>query len=97
MLLTRLARLSVRRRRWVLALTALLLAVAGYLGGGVAEELSPGGFDDPSSESTVAARLLEEQFGSGAQNLVLLVEATGGVEEPAQRARRIVDAVKPRM
>ena len=83
MLLTRLARLSVRRRRWVLALTALLLAIAGVLGGGVAEELSPGGFDDPSSESTVAARLLEEQFDSGAQNLVLLVEARDGVDDPA--------------
>ena len=83
MLLTRLARLAVRRRRWVLSLTALLLAVAGVVGGGVAEELSPGGFDDPSSESTVAARLLEEQFDTGAQNLVLLVRAPDGVEDPA--------------
>jgi RND superfamily putative drug exporter len=67
----------------VLTLTALLLAVAGYLGGGVAQELSPGGFDDPSSESTTAARLLEEQFDSGARNLVLLVEAPQGVDDPA--------------
>jgi RND superfamily putative drug exporter len=67
----------------VLAATALLLAVAGVLGGGVAEELSPGGFDDPEAESTVAAQLLVDQFDSGPQNFVLLVRSPGGVEEPA--------------
>jgi len=71
------------RRRLVLAAAALFLAVAGLLGGGVAGELSGGGFDDPDAESTRASRVLLEQFGTGEPNLVLLVSAPGGVAEPA--------------
>ncbi len=83
MLLTRLAGLAVARRRLVLITTALFLALAGVLGGGVAAELSGGGFDDPQSESVRAAQVLEEQFGAGAPNLVLLARAPQGVDDPA--------------
>ena len=83
MLLTRLAGLAVARRRLVLVVTALFLAVAGTFGGGVAAELSGGGFDDPDAESVRAAQVLEEQFGSGAPNLVLLARAPNGVDDPA--------------
>lgn len=82
-MLARVARIAVARRRLVLLVTGLFLALAGGLGGGVAAELSGGGFDDPQAESTQAASILEEQFGSGAPNLVLLVTAPGGVGEPA--------------
>ncbi len=81
--MSRLGRLVLLRRRLVLLATVLFLAVAGTLGGGVAAELSGGGFEDPQAESTQAARILEAQFGSGAPNLVLLVTAPGGVEDPA--------------
>ncbi len=83
MLLTRLAGLAVARRRLVLILTALFLALAGGIGGGVAAELSGGGFDDPQAESVRAAQVLEEQFASGAPNLVLLARAQQGVDDPA--------------
>ena len=83
MLLARLAGLAVARRRLVLLTTALFLALAGALGGGVAAELSGGGFDDPEAESVRAAQVLEEQFASGAPNLVLLARAPGGVDDPA--------------
>jgi RND superfamily putative drug exporter len=82
-LLTRLAGLAVARRRLVLVVTALFLAIAGAFGGGVAAELSGGGFDDPDSESVRAAQVLEEQFGAGAPNLALLVSAPDGVDDPA--------------
>jgi RND superfamily putative drug exporter len=82
-LLTRLAGLAVARRRLVLILTALFLALAGGIGGGVAAELSGGGFDDPQAESVRAAQVLEEQFASGAPNLVLLAKASNGVDDPA--------------
>jgi RND superfamily putative drug exporter len=82
-LLTRLASFAVARRRLVLVVTALFLAVAGGLGGGVAAELSGGGFDDPKAESVAAAEVLEEQFGSGAPNLVLLVKTPDGADDPA--------------
>jgi RND superfamily putative drug exporter len=80
--LTVLARFGLHRRRLVLVVTAVFLALAGAVGGGVAAELSGGGFDDPQAESIQAARLLEEQFGSGNANLVLLVTAPAGVDDP---------------
>ena len=83
MLLTRLAGLAFARRRLVLLVTAAFLAVAGALGGGVAANLLGGGFDDPESESVRAAQVLEQQFDSGAPNLVLLARTEAGVDDPA--------------
>jgi RND superfamily putative drug exporter len=68
-MLTRLAHLATSRPRWVLAGAVLLLAVAGVVGGGVAERLTTGGFEDPASESARADDVLTEQFGAGAPNV----------------------------
>ena len=91
---TRLGHLAVRRHRLVLTAGALFLVVAGALGGGVFDRLLTGGFDDPDSESTRAADLLETEFGTGEPSLVLLAtvaETTGtrttpAVDDPAVRA-----------
>jgi RND superfamily putative drug exporter len=81
--LRRVALLPVRRRRLILVLAAVGFAVAGGIGGGVADHLSSGGFDDPSSESSRAERVLEERFGAGTPNVVLLVTADdGSVDDP---------------
>jgi RND superfamily putative drug exporter len=64
----------------------VLFAVGGGLGGGVAQELSSGGFGDPGSESFQANDTLLEEFGTGVPNIVLLVtvpDADGPGEEPA--------------
>ena len=83
-MLARLAAIAIRRRRVVLVLAVVLVALAGAYGGGAAKELSVGGFEDPSSESSEANRLLEERFDTGAPNLVLLVSADdGSVDAPA--------------
>ena len=71
---TRLGQLSVRRHRLVLALSAIFLVLAGVLGTGVFSQLSTGGFDDPTSESVRADRVLAEQFHTGAPNLIFLVD-----------------------
>jgi RND superfamily putative drug exporter len=82
-----LARLIVRRRRLVLALAALFAALAATLGGGVADKLSSGGFDDPSAPSTRAKEIVEERFGGGVANLVLVATAADGtVDSPASAA-----------
>ncbi len=82
-MLRRVALLSVRRRRLILVLAAVGFAVAGGLGGGVADHLSSGGFDDPSSESSRADRVLEDRFEAGTPNVVLLVTADdGSVDDP---------------
>jgi RND superfamily putative drug exporter len=81
---SRIGHFTVRRRRLVLALTVLVVILAGVVGGGVFERLSNGGFADPGAESSRAADLLEDEFGAGAPNVVLLVTANDGdVDSPA--------------
>lgn len=79
----------VSRYRWaVLILAVLSLPLAVVFGGPVKAKLSAGGFDDPAAESTQAARILEDTFGAGSPNVVLLVTARGGsVDDPAVAER----------
>ncbi|MPZ74492.1 MAG: MMPL family transporter, partial [Nitriliruptorales bacterium] len=86
------AAFAVRLRWAILIVTLAFVAIAGALGGGVADHLSSGGFDDPTAESSVAADLLAEQFDAGPPNLVFLVDAEGkSVDDPgvAQGARAL--------
>jgi RND superfamily putative drug exporter len=83
-MLTRLAWFTVRRRRLVLAASALFAVAAVGLGNGAFGVLKGGGFDDPGAESTRAADALDEVFDTGDPNLVLLVRApAGSVDDPA--------------
>jgi RND superfamily putative drug exporter len=83
----RLGTFVVAKRRWIVAATILFAIAAGAIGGGVAERLSNGGFDDPQSEAVRAADALEEQFGVGNPNIVLLVTSDGSVDAgPAKQA-----------
>ena len=75
---TRLGSLAVRRRRLVLVVTALFFLLSVVLGVGVFGALKGGGFEDPGAESTRTAELLEERFGQGEPNIVLLATATSG-------------------
>jgi RND superfamily putative drug exporter len=88
-MLTRLAPVLVARRRLVLVLALVFLALAGGLGGGVAKQLSSGGFDDPKAESEVAARALDSTFHTGASNFLLLVKAPGGVDRADAAGRAL--------
>ena len=76
---SRLGSFAVRRRRLVLALTLVFFVAAAVLGAGVFDKLSTGGFQDPDAESTRAAELLDDRYGQGDPNLVLLVAPDGGV------------------
>ncbi len=80
----RLARTVVRRRRVVLASTALAFVVAAVIGSGAPGALVDGGFSDDSSESSRAAALISDEFRTREPNLVLLVTAAhGDVDDPA--------------
>ena len=83
-MLTRLAPIVIARRRLVLVLAFVFLAVAGGLAGGVAKNLSNGGFDDPKAESQVAARALEDTFHTGASNVLLLVDTPQGADKATE-------------
>lgn len=78
--------LVTRRARWVLALGVLGVVVAAVVGVGAFGKLQTEGFDDPGSESSRAASLLEERF-SGTSDYVFVVEAADGdVDSPASAA-----------
>ena len=69
----------VVRRRWPVVIGGLVFfVVAGTVGGGVAERLSNGGFQDPKAEASVAQRTLDREFGVTSPNLVLMVTAPDG-------------------
>jgi putative drug exporter of the RND superfamily len=83
--LDRLTRWIIRRRRTVVIGSLIGLVLAGVFGGGVAEHLTTGGFEDPQSESFQARQVLEDEFGALDPQLVLLVTAPPGtsVDDPA--------------
>ncbi|MFI2378973.1 MMPL family transporter [Streptomyces sp. NPDC018964] len=81
----RLAEFTIRRSRLVLVVAVLAVALMGVLGAGAFSKLLGGGFDDPASDSTRAAKVIDEKFG-GETNLVLLVRASDGrVDAPDAR------------
>ena len=80
-MLAKLGLLLVRRRRPVLVLTALALAVAAAIGGSVPGLLSSGGFADPAAESSLGEERLQERFAAGTNNVVLLVDADRSVDD----------------
>jgi putative drug exporter of the RND superfamily len=72
-MLRRLGRFTVRRRKSVLVGSVAFFAVAAVFGGPVADSLTSGGFDDPTSESVEAAETVEDVFGADEPSIVLLV------------------------
>ena len=69
----------VVRHRWAVVIGGLVFfLVAGIVGGGVADKLSNGGFQDPKAEASVAQRVLDREFGVTSPNIVLLVTAHEG-------------------
>jgi uncharacterized membrane protein YdfJ with MMPL/SSD domain len=92
-----LASLTYRRRRLVASLGAIVFLVAGAIGGGVADRLVGAGFDDPDSESALAAARIERATGlEPGASIIALVDAEAGVRSAATRAkvRRVADVLR---
>ncbi|WP_416955456.1 MMPL family transporter [Streptomyces sp. Agncl-13] len=89
----RIAELAIRRSRLVLVVAVVAVALMGVLGAGAFAKLQGGGYDDPASQSSRAAKVIDGKFG-GETNLVLLVGASEGrVDTPtAQRSGRALVA-----
>jgi uncharacterized membrane protein YdfJ with MMPL/SSD domain len=69
----------VYRRRWVVALTVLVLAVIGGIwGAGVFGTLDQGGYTSDSSQSTQAADAIQQAFGKQGGDVVVLYTAPAG-------------------
>ena len=89
---TRLADLVLHRRRLVLIVSAVLLAVMAILAVGAFSVLKSAGFDDPSSDSSRAQALLDHDFG-GQTNLILLVTPRDGATLDSPAVSQAADAV----
>ncbi|MEU5777245.1 MMPL family transporter [Streptomyces venezuelae] len=76
------------RPRILLALTALLLAAAAVIGGGLTDRLQLGGTEDPDAESSRALTVLNEKFPASQPNLVLLVRSGDDGPDGARTVRR---------
>lgn len=90
-MLPRIARLTWRRPRLVLAVVGALAVLAGAVGYDVEHHLKAAGFTDASSESERATGVLRDALGYDATpGIVALVRAPGGgpleVRSPAVRA-----------
>ncbi|MGI5226721.1 MMPL family transporter [Actinoallomurus sp. CA-142502] len=82
-----LGRFVQRRRRWVIVGALVLIAAASVWGTGVFGALKNGGFDDPSSGSSHAAKIINDRIGPADDELVVLYEsASATVDDPAFRA-----------
>lgn len=75
------------RPRLSLLLALVVTALAVFAGGGVADRLGSGGWEDPGARSTYATQALEREFPGSRPNLLLLVDAgAAGVDDPGVAA-----------
>jgi RND superfamily putative drug exporter len=82
-LLAGIARLAIAAPRRMIAVALLVMVGAGIFGIPVTKSLSAGGFQDPTSESAQAARMLTEKFGQGDMHMVIAVTSEAGVASSA--------------
>jgi len=85
-MLHRIARLAISAPRRVIIAAVLLMVAIGAFGIPVAQHLSPSGFQDPSAQSSRAAKLLTEKFGQGDVPLVIVLTAPDSFDSPRARA-----------
>src|SRR6185312_2488648 len=64
----------------------LIMVGAGVFGFSALDVLSAGGYKDPSSQSSLAQRILAEKFDSGDQELIVALTSDDGVQSPAARS-----------
>ncbi|MDX2295175.1 MULTISPECIES: MMPL family transporter [Streptomyces] len=87
-------RFVTARPRLTLLVALVLTALAVLAGGGVADRMGSGGWEDPAAESSYATAALEREFPGSQPNLLLLVDAgKAGVDDPAvaAEARRLTE------
>lgn len=97
-MLIRIARLTTRFPRIVLAVAFALAVLFGIVGATASAHMKSGGFTTDDAESTRAAELLAENFPGASPNFVLLVSSEAGLRDPATSARatELVDALRAR-
>src|SRR5690348_5856811 len=84
----------VARFRWPVLIGALVAVIAsGVWGLGVFGQLTEGGYNDPNSESTHAAKLVTDTFGAQGGDLVVIYTPTKGKIDDPQLAKQVKDSL----
>jgi RND superfamily putative drug exporter len=83
--LQRIALLAIAAPRRIIAVALMVMVACGIFGIPVAKHLSAGGFQDPTSQSAQATKLLVDKFGQGDMQLLISVTSDGGVQGQASR------------
>ncbi|MDT5347398.1 MAG: putative drug exporter of the superfamily [Mycobacterium sp.] len=84
-MLQAIARLAISAPRKILAAAFLVMVGAVVFGFPVIGALSAGGFEDPSSESSKAQRLLAQKFDHGDMEMIFTVTSDAGAQSAAAR------------
>jgi uncharacterized membrane protein YdfJ with MMPL/SSD domain len=84
--LQRIARLAIRSPKRIIVIALLVMVATGIFGIPVTKSLSAGGFQDPTSESAKASKVLVDKFGQGDMELLITVTSDGGAQGPEARA-----------
>lgn len=77
-MLHRIALLALAAPKRIIAGAVLLFVAAAVFGFPVAKSLSAGGFQDPTSQSAAASKILTENFGQSDMQLLYTVTGPGG-------------------
>src|ERR1700745_2161836 len=86
-LLQVIARLAIAAPRRIIAVALLVMVATAVFGIPVTRSLAAGGFQDPMSESSQAARLLSGKFAQGdVQMLITVTSDAGALSTAARRA-----------
>jgi RND superfamily putative drug exporter len=80
------ARLAIAAPKRIIAVALLVMAGTAIFGIPVIKSLSAGGFQDPASQSSQAARLLSEKFGQGDMPMLISVTSDDGAQGTPARA-----------
>ncbi|HEV2857915.1 MAG TPA: MMPL family transporter [Solirubrobacterales bacterium] len=76
--MNRLAQFLGRRRRWVVAAWVLIVALALPFASKQTDHLTGGGFDTPGSQSMKVSEAVQEDFGSQADGIAVVLKAASG-------------------
>src|SRR5262249_6800361 len=85
-LLQAIARLAIAAPRRIIAVALLVMVATAVFGIPVTRSLSAGGFQDPTSESSQAGRLLSDKFARGDMQMFITVTSDAGTQSTAARA-----------
>ena len=80
------ARLAIAAPKRVIAVALLVMLGTAIFGIPVIKSLSAGGFQDPTSESWHAGRILSDKFGQGDMQMLVTVTSEHGAQSDAARA-----------